>query len=464
MTIRKAFAIAPQSDWNFLDVEDWRSRVLSLHSSGAQQGVRACLERISEINPSLNALNVILAEDALRVAEELDASSMERDFKPGPLHGVPIVIKDEIDVAGTPTTFGTAGNPTPKVQDSLLVKRLRGAGAIILGKSVMPAFGAFPFTESEAFGVTRNPWDPSRTPGGSSGGSAVAVASGMVPAAIGGDGGGSIRIPSSHCGTTGLKPCRGSVPTAPYKDLWMELGTSGPIARSVADCSLIFDAIADVHTGFSIVTNAEENDRLVFGMSTQAVTSGVRVHPDHVRAVQVIAEELRTAGHEVRELRIHRPDPTPAFVTQFYASIREEIEMLEFPERIEPRHKRTSAIGIWTRPKLKQWAREFSRSFSDVMTERLEGIDALLTPTVASRPAKAGAHLKTGTLRTQLASLSSTAFAAEWNVSGHAAISLPAGFGSDGLPVGIQLVGPRGEAELLKVAAQVELVIAQRFK
>ena len=443
------------SSWWNLGVQEWRERVLAQPGAGAREGVEACLARIDSLNPALNAIHVLLDKEALRTAEELDQHALQPDFQPGPLHGVPILIKDEIDVAGTPTTFGTAGNPTPKTADSLLVTRLREAGAIILGKTLMPAFGAFPFTESEAFGITRNPWDTAHTPGGSSGGSAVAVASGMVPAAIGGDGGGSIRIPSSHCGTYGLKPCRGSVPTTPYEDLWMELGTAGPITRSVADCSVIFDAIAVAHTSESLDT-AGEGRKLVIGVDTTPATPGVKVHPDHVDAVQRTARALQAAGHEVIPVKLRKPDPALAFVTQFYAGIRDEIAGLEMPERIESRHKRTNLLGFWARPAVRGWARRFSREFGRTMTEKLQGYDALLTPTVAGRPARAGAHLKTGTLRTQLASLTSTAFAAEWNVSGHAAISLPAGLASDGLPVGIQLVGPRGEADLLQVARMVE--------
>ena len=143
------------------------------------------------------------------------------------LFGVPIAIKEEVDVAGTVTTFGTNANSTKRCKDAEIVSRLRRAGAIIIGKTTMPAFGAFPFTESEATGITRNPYDLSRTPGGSSGGTAAAIAAGMVPAAIGGDGGGSVRIPAAHCGLVGLKPGRGVLPTDPYPDLWLSLGTAG---------------------------------------------------------------------------------------------------------------------------------------------------------------------------------------------------------------------------------------------
>ena len=125
---------------------------------------------------------------------------------PGPLHGVPVAIKEEIDVAGTVTTFGGEANSTPVADDAEMVRRLRAAGAVVIGKTTMPEFGAFPYTESVSRGITRNPWDPTRTPGGSSGGTAAAVAAGMVPVGMGGDGGGSIRIPSACCGCSASSP------------------------------------------------------------------------------------------------------------------------------------------------------------------------------------------------------------------------------------------------------------------
>lgn len=447
--------------WKDLGIRAWRQRVLDT-PGGAVEGVRACIERIDALNPTYNAVNIVLEKQALASAEALDNASARPGFVPGPLHGVPILIKDEVDVAGAATTFGSAGNSTVKTADSLLVTRLREAGAIIVGKTTMPAFGAFPFTESEAFGITRNPWDPTRTPGGSSGGSAVAVATGMVPAAIGGDGGGSIRIPSAHCGLTGLKPARGSVPTAPYRDLWMALGTAGPIARSVEDCALIFDAISSSSTHSHIGESSAEGEerKLLIGVHTRPATPGIRVHPDHLKAVRDTARKLEAAGHEVREVKLRHPDPTVAFVTQFFGGIRSEIKDLEYPERIEPRHKRTRVMGAWVTPRVEKRARNWSERFGEIMDGQLSGFDALLTPAVASRPARAGRHLNSGTIRTQLASLSSVAFAAQWNVSGHAAMVLPAGLGTDGVPVGIQLVGPRAEADLLTVSALVEGIIS----
>lgn len=225
--------------WHELDAHQWRARVAE---RSAVEGVRAALERIEERDAFINAFSQVFAEDALRAASALDQlDPSER----GALHGVPVAIKEELDVAGAVTSFGTRANHTPKPEDSLVVARLRAAGAIIIGKTHMPEFGAYPLTSSQGYGVTRNPIDLSRTPGGSSGGSAAAVAAGMVPMAMGGDGGGSVRIPAAMCGLVGLKPGRGVLPTAPYADLWKSLGTSGPMARTVEDIELMMSVLQD---------------------------------------------------------------------------------------------------------------------------------------------------------------------------------------------------------------------------
>ena len=189
-------------------------RLTTSGEATAVEVVEASLARIAELDPGLNAFSRVLADEARAEAAERDRA-LAAGETPGPLHGVPVAIKEEIDVAGCVTTFGGDANSTPVAADAEVVRRLRAAGAVIVGKTTMPEFGAFPYTESVARGITRNPWDPSRTPGGSSGGTAVAVATGMVPVGLGGDGGGSIRIPSACCGLFGLKPQRGRVTTAP---------------------------------------------------------------------------------------------------------------------------------------------------------------------------------------------------------------------------------------------------------
>ena len=276
----------------------------------------------------------MLAERARAEADERDAM-LAAGGAPGPLHGVPIAIKEEVDVAGTVTTFGGEANQTPAAADAEIVRRLRAPGAVVVGKTTMPEFGAFPYTESASRGITRNPWDRSRTPGGSSGGTAVAVATGMVPVAIGGDGGGSIRIPSACCGLFGLKPQRGRVTTAPHPHLWWALGTAGPLTRTVRDSALVYDVIrgnveGDLYraggTESFVEAAAREPGRLRIGWTTKPVTRGVRPDPIHVRAVEDTARLLGDLGHDVREVDPQYPDPTAAFVPQFFAGIRYEAD------------------------------------------------------------------------------------------------------------------------------------------
>ncbi|WP_052521579.1 amidase [Agreia bicolorata] len=183
----------------------------------ARELVEHSLEVIDSRNSSLNAVATIMADEARLRADALDAQRRSSSDL-GPLHGVPMVVKEENDIAGIPTRYGSAAYSTPALADSEVVRRLRAAGAVLIGTTRMPEFGIWPFTESEAFGMTRNPWNLDRSPAGSSGGTAAAVASGIVAAGIGGDGGGSIRLPASWCGLFGLKAQRGSSGEARPRD------------------------------------------------------------------------------------------------------------------------------------------------------------------------------------------------------------------------------------------------------
>ncbi len=429
----------------------------------AVAAVDAALGRIAERDPGLNAFSVVLADGSRAEAAAVDERA-EADR--GPLHGVPIAIKEELDVTGCVTTFGGDANSTPVAADSELVRRLRDAGAVIVGKTTMPEFGAWPYTESVSRGITRNPWDPTRTPGGSSGGTAAAVASGMVPVGIGGDGGGSIRIPSACCGLFGLKPQRGRVTTAPHADLWLALGTVGPLSRTVLDSALVYDVIrgnlpGDRFTAGPSGSFAEaaqtEPGRLRIGWSTKPVTHGVKPDPIHVRAVEQTARLLSDLGHVVREVQPRYPDPTAVFVPQFFAGIRNEADQMEHYERLERRTRETYRLGSWVTPKVADWAVRASEKLSARANRVFDDIDVLLTPTMAHRPPPVGILAGRGTVRSALASMPAIAYVAIWNVAGNPAASVPCGIAEDGLPVGVQLVG-RTDAEttLLSLSAQLE--------
>jgi amidase len=431
----------------------------------ARQVTDAALERIELLNPRLNAISQRIDDRARAEADARDAHQATGGDL-GPLHGVPVVIKEELAVEGLVTTFGGEGNSVLAKADAEVVRRLRAAGAVVVATSAMPEFGAFPYTESDARGITRNPWNTKRTPGGSSGGTAAAVASGMVPAGMGGDGGGSIRIPSACCGLFGLKPQRGRVTSAPHEHLWFALGTAGPLTRTVLDSAMVYDAIrgslpSDMwHAGqtSSFVDAAQrEPGRLRVGWSTKPVTLGVKPDPVHVRAVQDTARLLTDLGHDVREVEPKYPDPTTAFVPQFFGGIRAEADRMDHFDRLERRTRETYRLGSWVTPKVLDFALKETERISVKTNRVFEDLDVLLTPAIAHRPPKVGILRGKGTIRSALAAMPAIAYAAIWNVAGNPAAAVPCGLADEGLPVSVQLVGRTdGETTLLSLAAQLE--------
>jgi amidase len=421
------------------------------------------LDRIRTLDPALNAFSVVLGDAARAEAAARDAQPVGQR---GPLHGVPVAIKEEIDVRGCVTTFGGEANTSPATADGEVVRRLRAAGAVIVGKTTMPEFGAFPYTESVSRGVTRNPWDTTRTPGGSSGGTAVAVATGMVPVGLGGDGGGSIRIPSACCGLFGLKPQRGRVTSAPHPHLWWALGTVGPLTRNVLDSAIVYDVIrgnveGDLYrageSGSFVEAAGRDPGRLRIGWSAKPVTHGVRPDPLHVQALEDTVRLLSDLGHEVGEIDPRYPDPTAAFVPQFFAGIRAEADEVEHYERLERRTRETCRMGAWVTPKVRDWALDRTEQVSQKANRVFDQVDVLLTPAIAHRPPAVGILGGRGTVSSALAAMPAIAYAALWNVAGNPAAAVPCGIAPDGLPTAIQLVGRTDdETTLISLAAQIE--------
>ncbi|MFD9366437.1 amidase [Streptomyces sp. NPDC060020] len=426
--------------------------------------VEAALRRIARIDPALGAFRVVLAEQALAEADARDAEGAD-----GPLHGVPIAVKDELDVAGQVTTFGGAANHTPVTGDSEAVRRLRAAGAVVIGKTTMPEFGQWPFTESVAHGHTRNPWDTTRTPGGSSGGSAAAVAAGLVGAALGGDGGGSIRIPAACCGLFGLKPQRGRVSTAPNAHLWYALGTVGPLTRTVRDSALLYDVLAGTTptdrwsarpatTGWVRALETQPG-RLRIGYSAKPAVPGIRPHPAHVEAMLETVRALRELGHDVREVHPRYPDATAPFAAQFCGGVRAEAAAVERPDLLERRTRSTLALARLVPESAVERGIRAGERLAVRADRMFTTMDLLLTPVIAERPRPVGALDGAGLLTALARSRPMVAYTALWNVTGHPAASVPAGHGPDGLPLAVQLVGRRDdEVTVLRVAAQLETV------
>jgi len=424
----------------------------------------ALLERIGRLDPELNAFRVVMGEEALAEAEASDAAP-EGDR--GPLHGVPVAIKDENDVAGQVTMFGGSAMTTPAAEDGAATRRLREAGAVIIGKTHLSEFGQWPFTESQTFGYTRNPWDPSRTPGGSSGGSGAAVAAGMVGAALGGDGGGSIRIPSACCGLFGLKPQRGRVSMAPMDALWGALGVIGPLTRRVADSALFYDVVRGPEPGdrFQVpepeMTFAEaartEPGRLRIAVSTKPTARGVPLDAEQRAALEATADALRGLGHEVGEADPEYPDPTAAFIPQFMGGVRAEARLVDHPDRLERRTKRTLAIGRLFPDPVVEWAIRRGDVLSGRVNRFFESWDLLLTPTICEPPRPVGALDGVGFFGAAFRAQPYVAYCAIWNLLGNPAASIPAGTSTGGLPLAVQLVGPpNGEPPIIQIAAQLE--------
>ncbi|HPK88065.1 MAG TPA: amidase family protein [Dermatophilaceae bacterium] len=430
----------------------------------ARYAVERALERIAARDNEIRAFTVVRAEAALAEADALDAGGPGHD---GPLAGVPVAVKEEYDVTGHVTTLGGRGNSTPVRADSEVIRRLRAAGAVIVGKTAMPEFGQFPHTESLAHGRTHNPWDLSRSPGGSSGGSAAAVAAGMVPVAMGADGGGSIRIPASCCGLVGLKPSRGRVSVAPLTEHWFALVCLGALTRTAADSALVLDVISGATPtdrwrlappGMPFAqAAATPPGRLRVGWTTTPVLPGGKVDPQVVSAVAALADRLAGLGHDVQHISPRWPAPTTAFLPQFYAGMRVEAGQVEHPELLEPRTKATVRLSGWATDRVVARALRAGERVTAALDTMFADWDVLLTPTLPVPPPPLGQLDGQGTLRSQIVSTPLVGFTTIFNVSGHPAASVPAGLTREGWPVGAQLVAGMGqEGRLLALAAQLE--------
>ena len=418
------------------------------------------LKRIDRVNPQLNAFVLLTPEVALDQARAVDATpEVDGDHH---LRGVPVSIKDLTSLAGYPMTLGSkVFEDTTLPIDFFPVARLKEEGCPILGKTNLSEFGTRPTTEHGLFGATHNPWNLAHSAGGSSGGAAAAVAAGLCAFAHGSDGGGSVRIPSSCCGTVGLKPSRGRISPGPLLgEHWAGLSTDGAIARTVADAAAGLDAMAgnlpgdaywaDIDGRFA--DHARPTDRkLRIGFT---VASGARAEDDVKTCVREVAKVLDGLGHDVAE---EGPDTEP-FRAPFQLIVVSGIGSLYIADEslLDPFNVQALNFGKQLTAVDYVRAVDAIRMHSRFVVGFWDTHDVLITPTLP----RTAPPLNTLGMNLTTAGdeyMDFVSFTYPWNCTGQPAISLPLGVDSAGLPIGVQLVGPpRGEAVILSLAAQLE--------
>jgi amidase len=433
--------------------------------------VGAALERIEQLNPTLNAFIHVDADGALEAAAKVDRDD------PRPYAGVPIAIKDTTSVAGMPYTMASDifGDFVPD-HDSFVTRRIRDAGFVLVGKTNMPEFGILPVSEPRRFGPARNPWDTDRTPGGSSGGAAAAVAGGMVPLAHGSDGGGSIRIPAACTGLVGLKPSRGRISRGP--DLGDDfLVQDGTLTRTVAETAAMLDILSGYETGDSTWAPppsepfadaaTREPSRLKIGYTTTAAIEAP-LDSECEQATLNAAQLLSELGHDVEE--VEAPWGTEDVFSSFFLAFGAPIAMgLYFgamvtgrepsPELVEPLSW-TMFEAVRDRSALDYLlARTQLSAVSRSIIALWDTYDVVMTPALAQRPVRIGEldACSDDPWDDFRRSALFTPYAALFNVTGQPAISVPLFHGDDGLPTAVQFAGrPADEATLLSLAAQLE--------
>jgi amidase len=428
--------------------------------------VRLHLERIERLDPQLNSFRVVLGERALLEAEQAEARLKGGDERP--LLGVPIALKDSTDLAGEQTTHGTDGFPEPAAADSEMVRRLREAGAIVVGKTLLPELAICGFTESATWGVTRNPWNPQRTPAGSSGGSAAAVAAGLVPIASASDGAGSIRFPAASCGLFGLKPQRGRVPLDPQLEHWNGLSVNGCVSRSVLDTALWLDVVS----GGSREPGAPPPPERPFVEAARSAPGKLRVAvstlapralaPPTVSdiakgAVSEMEGVLGSLGHETA-----RKDPEWGTignntVPRYVRGAAEDLAEVPHPERLERRTRGIARLGRLLPERVFQQALRGIEVDAARVNAIFDDHDVLMTPVMGGTALPVRRWEGRGAIWTLLGMSRFYPYCLPWNHLGNPAMSVPAGFAADGMPLAVQIVGrPGDEATLLSLAAQLE--------
>ncbi|MCH9666437.1 MAG: amidase [Actinomycetia bacterium] len=436
--------------------------------------VRRSLAAVEASQDTLNAFRVVLTDQAIADAALADRRrAAGEDLSRLPLLGIPIAVKDDVDVAGAPTRFGADDSDGPAriaESDAEVVRRLRAAGAVIVGKTNTCELGQWPFTSGRAFGHTRNPWSRDHTPGGSSGGSAAAVAAGLVAAAIGSDGAGSVRIPAAWTHLVGIKPQRGRISTWPLAETFNGITVNGVLARTVTDAALVLDAASgnapgDLHTAPRVRTSdyvSQAPGPLRIAVSTKFPFTGFRakLHPEIGSALGVVAGQLEQLGHTLVSA-----DPDYSlrmswnFLARSSSGIPEWIDRLGDNVALDRRTRSNARMGRL----LSQHILRKARANEAATQQRLGWIfnlaDVVLAPTTAEPPPHVNAFDHLGSLATDRTMIRACPVTWPWNLVGWPSVNVPAGFTSDGLPIGVQLMGPaHSEPLLVSLAAALEAI------
>lgn len=427
--------------------------------------VRRALHAIDASQSTLNAFRVVFTESAL--ADAAEADRRRAAGRRAPLLGVPIAIKDDTDVAGVATSFGTTGYVEPAGHDAEVVRRLRAAGAVIVGKTNTCELGQWPFTSGPGFGHTRNPWSRRHTPGGSSGGSAAAVAAGLVAAAIGSDSAGSVRIPAAWTHLVGIKPQRGRISTWPQPEGFNGLTVNGVLARTVEDAALVLDAVAgnadgDLHKPPPITVSDHVRTApgpLRIALSTRFPFTGfpARLHPEIRAALERTAEQLRLLGHTVLPgnpdygMRLSWNFLSRSTAGVFGAS--SGFDHVTFDPRTLANMRTGRLLSQAVLRKARAHEAEDRRRVGSIF--RI--VDVVLAPTTAQPPPPVHAFDDLGALETDRAIIAACPVTWPWNLLGWPSVNVPAGFTSEGLPIGVQLMGPaNSDGLLVSLAAELE--------
>jgi amidase len=443
------------------------ARLVAAGEASPVEVVQAALDRIERYNPTLNAV-VTLNERALDDARALE-SALAAGAAPGPLCGVPVGIKDVTPVAGLRTTYGSPiyADNVPD-EDALVVDRLRNAGAIIIGKTNTPEFTAGGNTFNEVFGRTRNPWNPERSAGGSTGGGAAGLASGMIGVAEGTDLGGSLRIPASFCGIVGIRPSPGLVPTHPTDWLWDDLGVSGPMARTAEDVALALGAMAGPDPRNPMRHPVEGRDFLEgirdthiegLRLAYSPDLAGIGIDPPIEDRCRAAALGLADGGAKVDSVEMNLPEARKAFLhlrgVWFATHMQDRMEHLaDFGENlrgnIEAGLRLTAEQIAWAHGARGRIWSHFERFF--------QRHDFLLTPSMAVPPFPVEQNYpETVGGRTMKTYVDWIAPTFTLSLTGLPVASVPCGLDDEGLPVGLQVVGPPfSEERVLGLCARIQ--------